>query len=226
MLADVLFSRSLALLNTGQFAEGTEEGRRALAMARDLGDPAAEAMALEVLGIAAWYRGDADGAIELLRRHQQIIAGVPAASRGGSANLIRALIEAGDLAAAESECPAALARWRDAGDVTNLATLLMIMAELDMRAGRFQDAATHLREGLQVACGPATSVTWRQRPVALRAAVRRDRALRRSGHGVGRPGRPRQAARARWRVARRDAQKGGNSAQDPAGAGTGPGPRG
>ena len=151
LLAEVLFSRSLALLNTGQFAEGTEEGRRALAMARDLGDPVAEQLALEVLGIAAWYRGDADGAIELLRRHQQITGGVPAAYRGGSANLIRALIEAGDLAAAESECPAALARSRDAGDVTNLATLLMIMAELDVRAGRFQDAAAHLREGLQVA---------------------------------------------------------------------------
>jgi predicted ATPase/DNA-binding CsgD family transcriptional regulator len=151
LLADVLTSRSLALLNTGQFAEGTEEGRRALAMARDLGDPAAEAMALEVLGIAAWYRGDHDGAIELLRRQQQITAAVPVLIRSGSANLTRALIEAGDLAAAESECPAALARSRDAGDVTNLATLLTIMAEVDVRAGRCQDAAAHLREGLQVA---------------------------------------------------------------------------
>ena len=150
LLADVLTSQSLALLNTGQLAEGTEEGRRALAMAQHLADPAAEAMALEVLGIAAWYRGDADGAIELIRR-QQITAGVPVLIRSGSANLTRALIEAGDLAAAESECPAALARSRDAGDVTNLATLLMIMAELDVRAGRFQDAAAHLREGLQVA---------------------------------------------------------------------------
>ena len=65
--------------------------------------------------------------------------------------MIGALIDAGDLAAAESACAAALARCRDTGDMTNLATLLMLMADLDVQAGRFQDAAAHLREGLQVA---------------------------------------------------------------------------
>ena len=150
LLADVLASRSMALLNTGQLAEGTEDGRRALAMARDLGDPAAEVLALAVLGIAALYSGDYDGAIELIRRQQQIPAGVPADSRAGSGVLIAALIESGDLAAAESTCAAALARCRDAGDMTKLAGLLSEMAELDVRTGRFQDAAAHLREGLQV----------------------------------------------------------------------------
>ena len=48
LLAEVLEGRSIALLNSGQLAEGTEEGRRALAMARDLGDPAAEVLALVV----------------------------------------------------------------------------------------------------------------------------------------------------------------------------------
>ena len=38
--------------------------------------------------------------------------------------LIAALIEAGDLAAAESACAAALAQCRDAGDMTKLAALL------------------------------------------------------------------------------------------------------
>ena len=132
LLADVLASRSMALLNTGQLAEGTEDGRRALAMARDLGDPAAEVLALAVLGIAALYSGDYDGAIELIRRQQQIPAGVPADSRAGSGVLIAALIESGDLAAAESTCAAALARCRDAGDMTKLAGLLSEMAELDV----------------------------------------------------------------------------------------------
>src|SRR5207302_8836718 len=72
-------------------------------------------------------------------------------SRAGSTVLVGALIESGDLAAAESACAAALAQCRDAGDMTKMAGLLMIMAELDVRAGRFQDAAAHLREGLQVA---------------------------------------------------------------------------
>ena len=150
LLADVLEGRSMALVNTGQLAEGTQDGRRALAMARDLGDPAAEVLALVALGIAAWHSGDHDGAIELIRRQQQITGGVPAVYRAGGTVLIFALIGAGDLAAAESACAAALAQCRDAGDMTKLAGLLSLMADLDVRAGRFQDAAAHLREGLQV----------------------------------------------------------------------------
>ena len=65
--------------------------------------------------------------------------------------MIGALIDAGDLAAAESAGAAALAQCRDAGDLLNLPHLLMLMADLDVQAGRFQDAAAHLREGLQIA---------------------------------------------------------------------------
>ena len=65
--------------------------------------------------------------------------------------MIGALMEAGDLAAAESAGAAALAQCRDAGDLFNLPPLLMMMADLDVQAGRFQDAAAHLREGLQIA---------------------------------------------------------------------------
>ena len=150
LLADVLESRSMALLNTGQLAEGTKDGRRALAMARDLGDPAAEVRALVALGIAASYSGDNDGAIELIRRQQQITGGVPAVYRAGGTVLIFALIGTGDLAGAESACAAALAQCRDAGDVTKMASLLNLTADLDVRTGRFQDAAAYLREGLQV----------------------------------------------------------------------------
>jgi predicted ATPase/DNA-binding CsgD family transcriptional regulator len=149
LLADVLASRSMTLLNLGRIAEGTEDGRRSLAMARELGDPAGEVMALGMLGIAALYEGDYDDAVRLIRLQQQITAGVPAVSREGSTVLIPALIEAGDPAAAESVCAAVLARCRDVGDLWNLAALLMLMAELDVQAGRFQDAAAHLREGLQ-----------------------------------------------------------------------------
>ena len=65
--------------------------------------------------------------------------------------MIEALIDAGDLEAAESVCAAALARCRDDGDLSTCRMLLMLMADLDVQAGRFQDAAAHLREGLQVA---------------------------------------------------------------------------
>ena len=65
--------------------------------------------------------------------------------------MIGALIETGELAAAETACVAALARCQDVGDLDNQPILLASMADLDLRAGRIQDAAAHLREGLQAA---------------------------------------------------------------------------
>jgi predicted ATPase/DNA-binding CsgD family transcriptional regulator len=151
ILADALVGRSSILLTMGRLAEGAEDGRRSLAMARELGYLAGEGMALEVLGIAAWYSGDSDDAVQLIRQ-QQSIAGMPGwVMLGGSPVMIGALIDAGDLAAAESACAAALAKSRDAGDMLNLDYLLMLMAHLDVQAGQFQDAAAHLREGLQIA---------------------------------------------------------------------------
>jgi predicted ATPase/DNA-binding CsgD family transcriptional regulator len=150
ILADALVERSSISLTMGRLAEGAEDGRRSLAMARDLGYLAGEGMALEVLGIAAWYGGDTDGAVQLIRQ-QQSIAGVPGrVMLGGSHVMIGALIDAGDLAAAESVCAAALAKSRDTGDMLNLPYLLMLMADLDVQAGRFQDAAAHLHDGLQI----------------------------------------------------------------------------
>jgi DNA-binding CsgD family transcriptional regulator/tetratricopeptide (TPR) repeat protein len=151
ILADALAGRANVLLNTGRLAEGAEDGRRSLALARDLGYPAGEGKALQMLGIAAGYSGDYDGIVQLIRQ-QQLIAGLPAlTARMGTVSMIGALIEAGDLAAAESACAEALARCRDAGDAFALPQLLMPMVDLDVRAGRFQDAAAHVHELLQIA---------------------------------------------------------------------------
>ena len=130
VLADALAGRSSTLLNLGRLAEGTEEGRRSLAMARELGYPAGEGTAMRILGIGAWYSGDYDGAIQLIRQ-QQVITGMPdSIARQGSIVLIYALIGARDLAAAESACAAAVAQCRDTGDVSNLPSLLMVLADL------------------------------------------------------------------------------------------------
>jgi DNA-binding CsgD family transcriptional regulator len=55
------------------------------------------------------------------------------------------LTEVGDLAAAERPCAAGLAGARDPAD------LLEKMVVLDLYAGRYEDAASHLREALQTA---------------------------------------------------------------------------
>jgi tetratricopeptide (TPR) repeat protein len=151
VLAGSLVGRSVTMSNMGRSEEGAEEGRRSLAMARELGDPASEAWALEALGIAALCRGDYDEAVRLGRLQQQITAAVPAVSRGGSTMLTMALIEAGDLAGAQDAGAAALARCRDAGDVGKLPELMTVMADLDLRAGRIGDAAGQVREGLRIA---------------------------------------------------------------------------
>jgi predicted ATPase/DNA-binding CsgD family transcriptional regulator len=156
VLADALAGRSSALLNLGRLAEGTEDGRRSLAMARELGYPAGEGTALRILGIASWYGGDCDGAVQLIRQ-QQLVADMPASiARRGISVMIYALIGAGDLAAAESACVAAVAQCRDTGDLNSLLSLLMVLADLDVQAGRSQDAAMHLREGLQAAVRTGT----------------------------------------------------------------------
>jgi predicted ATPase/DNA-binding CsgD family transcriptional regulator len=150
VLAGSLVVRSVVLLNTGRSEEGAEEGRRALAMARDLGYPAGEAWALEALGIAALCRGDYDEAVRLGRLQQQITAAVPAVSRGGATMLTAALIEAGDLAGAQEVGAATLAWCRDAGDVTKLPQLMVSMVDLDLRAGRIKEATAHVREMLDI----------------------------------------------------------------------------
>jgi DNA-binding CsgD family transcriptional regulator len=152
VLADALAGRAVMLLNTGRLAEGTEDARRSLAMARELGYWTGEGIALGRLALAAQYSGDFDGAIRLIRQTEQFIADIPGSlARGGSLLMAGALIDAGDLPAAETVGAAALARCRDAGDAAYLPIALFNMADLDIRAGRIQDAATHLREGFQAA---------------------------------------------------------------------------
>jgi DNA-binding CsgD family transcriptional regulator len=119
-------------------------------MARELGYLAGEGMALQDLGIAASYSGDKDGAVQLIRQ-QQLITGMPGTiARSGYQVIVSVLMDAGDLAAAESACAAALALCRESGDLLNGPWMLMAMADLDVQAGGFRDAAAHLREGLQI----------------------------------------------------------------------------
>ena len=100
------------MLNMGRSGEGAEDGHCSLAMSRELGYPAGEAMALGKLGIAAMYCGDYDEAVRLGRLQQQITAAVPAVTRGGSTMLAEALIEAGTWPVPRAS---ARPRWPGAG---------------------------------------------------------------------------------------------------------------
>jgi len=151
-LADCLAGRSAALTSLGRAAEAVQDGRRALALARELGHPAGEALALLSLVLAARYAGDLDGAVQLARQAGQIPADIPGwIARTASNVLAGVLMLAGDLAAAERCCAAGLARSRDARDLRSVATGLTFTVWLDMRAKRYDDSAADLRELLQLA---------------------------------------------------------------------------
>ena len=151
-LADVLAGRSQALRELGRIAEAVGDGRRSLALSREAGYPAGEALALAQLSLAALVADDLDGAVRLARQADQIPADIPGwITRACNIVWTAVLTEAGDLAAAERVCAAGLVRARGACDLRSQAALLPKMADLDLQAGRVQDAAAHLEEGFQVA---------------------------------------------------------------------------
>ena len=55
------------MINMGRFAEGADENRRSLAVAREIGFLAGEVAALMSLGYAALHAGDHDNAVQLAR---------------------------------------------------------------------------------------------------------------------------------------------------------------
>jgi hypothetical protein len=115
--------------------------------------------------------------VQLARQAEQVQADIAGSvTRMAGYFLTRVLAEAGDLAAAGRVCAAGLARSRDAGDVKTSGDLLILMAMLQLRAGRTSDAAAHLREGFRIAM-LADSLAD-PRPGLVRAPVRRDRAVR------------------------------------------------
>ena len=135
----------------GRAAEADGDARRALALAREIGDPAGELLALADLSLDADIAGDHDEAVRLARQAGQITAGIPGSlARHCSYVLTFVLARAGDLAEAARAGAAGLARARDAGDLSNQAALLLRIVDVDLRAGRTGDAAAHLREGLRL----------------------------------------------------------------------------
>ena len=153
VLADALAGRCVALANLGRTAEAVQDGRRALAIARRLRYPAGESLALTNLAIATYYVGDISDALDWARQAQRIdrdrIPGVVARVRDNILALV--LIAAGEFAAAERCCSAALDSCREVGDLQTQAALLTLLGHLDLDAGRLTEAAAHLEEAAQVA---------------------------------------------------------------------------
>ncbi len=112
ILADCLALQSVTLSSLGRVPEAAGCARRALAIARELGYPFAQAYATNGLAIAASYAGDLADAVHLARQGGQI-PGIPrGAARVCGYLLAVVLAQAGDLAAAEQACAGTLAQAR------------------------------------------------------------------------------------------------------------------
>ena len=153
VLAAALTGRAAVLRLMGRTAEAVGDARRALALAREIGDPVRGGagpgrpqLSTPIMPATTTRRSGWPG------RPGRSRPGSPARSPGRAALLLTiVLTDAGDLAEAERVGAAGLARARDAGDLWNQAVLLPRIADLDLRAGRTGDAAAHLREGLHLA---------------------------------------------------------------------------
>jgi predicted ATPase/DNA-binding CsgD family transcriptional regulator len=153
-LTAALAGRASVLRLMGRAAEAAGDGRRSLVLAREIGDPVGELLALAELSLDADYAGDYDDAVRLARQAGQIAAGVPGSlARLCSGVLTIVLADAGYLVEAGRVGEACLVRARDAGDLWNQAVLLprVVDLDLDLGAGRVGDAAAHLRELLHLA---------------------------------------------------------------------------
>ena len=152
LLARALAWRAGALANLGRAGEAAEEGRRALSMARDLGDPAGEAYALFWLAGVAYYARDFKAAEPWLRQAQRIDrAAIPGwIARQCTRLLGEVLSETGKAADAQRYCAEALALARQTGAPYDQGDCLVSLALLDVRAGRLDAARAGLREGLEL----------------------------------------------------------------------------
>ena len=153
MLVRALAGQAGCLANLGRLAEAAEEGRQALTMARELGDPAGEARALFWLAATASYAGDPQTSASLLRQAQRIDPGcIPGRLARSCCNFLSvALVEAGEFASAQRSCAHGLALARQAGDLLSLTEGLKPLVDLDLLAGRVSEARMHLREAIEAA---------------------------------------------------------------------------
>ncbi len=149
-LADALTGRAGSLLILGRIAEGAEDARRALALAREIGYLAGQAGALARLYGAAHYSGDLRGALEWAQQACQVDpAKIPGTlARDCRYCLSNALIEMGELAAARCSCAEELTAAREAGDAHNEASRLSLLGELEWRAGNLTESWAYLAQVL------------------------------------------------------------------------------
>jgi non-specific serine/threonine protein kinase len=201
LLARSLAWRARCLATLARVAEAADDARRALALARDLGDPIGEITALCCLIATAEYAGERHGTEDWLREmqriHRQAVPGWIA--RGSNLVVTQALAEVGHVEEARRLCNDTLSLALAAEARHDEADCLRLMAHLDMMIGQAADARRHLQEALMASsdisapvllvsclemCGDLCAVSrrWRDAVTAWAAA---DELTRAAWLGIG-----------------------------------------
>jgi predicted ATPase/DNA-binding CsgD family transcriptional regulator len=161
LLAEFLAGRSRTLTYLGRIPEGVGDAREALAVARRIGYPAGEILALAQLSRTANYAGAATEALEWVRQAERLLAcgehGWTQQFTGHFAAEV--LIESGDLAAARRLLDDTLAWAGEAGDRLIEASARALMADLDLRTGDLAEAAGQARRTMAI----LGEIGWRER---------------------------------------------------------------
>jgi predicted ATPase/DNA-binding CsgD family transcriptional regulator len=145
--------RAIARLNTGDVPGAADDARRALTLARELGDPPSELLALTALGAIACYTDDAATALNRARQAQELLASPIPGDTARWCYYVLALVlqEIGELDSARRVCAAGLTLCRQVNDLTDLIGLLGVMADIERLAGNPAAAGGHLREAIGLA---------------------------------------------------------------------------
>jgi DNA-binding CsgD family transcriptional regulator/tetratricopeptide (TPR) repeat protein len=199
--------RAVARLNLCDIQGAVDDARRALAVARELGDAASELLALTALSITVYYAGDAAEALDWTRQAEELLPlDLPGdVTRWSYYILAMVLTGIGELDSGRRVCAAGLARSRRVDDLISLTPLLEVMADLERLAGNPAAAGAHLYEAIGVAarighslglaslvdhCGHLCVATGRWADaVTLWAALAADWKRRRRPAGPGNEGR-------------------------------------
>ena len=136
-LAHASYILDWALVLEGR-AAGYENSDKALAIYRDLRDPAGQAVVLNNLGAFKYFDGDWDEAVVLYRegRDARERTGDPVNAAYGTCNIGEILADQGRLEEAEPMFQDARRVWRAAGDSAGVAFAESLLGRLASRAGR------------------------------------------------------------------------------------------
>lgn len=149
-LCRVLFHLSAAHTSTACYPQAAETGERALRIAREISDSAAEAESLRTLGALNWHLGKNQAALVLFQKAFAIVAvsGDPLAGARQHNNIAVTLLFLGEHERAAEHFRRSLAGFTEAGDQAAMGKSLNNIGDLYLRTGEPESARHSFEKAL------------------------------------------------------------------------------